>query len=343
MATALILAALCCRSWPQGPKEPTRIAPSRIDLRGAVTEVAFGGGWRYLVLKTNEELVILDLESARLATALPLPDPEAVVAAGRNELLAIEPRTGIVHRWELGTFFEKAPGKLEIPGIVERAAMGSDDDRHLFVVWVEGREHLERTFCALYDAETLRDVSFEGLRGGWHSGHEQAHVRASADGEVFGIWSEFKKRIGTMAFVNLRGEPQKRRLHTGVPTFVIPSADGKVISSYALLSPEGELLRPQDVQFRIPSTDPEYFTLFFHNNTQLGRLRMKARLSVTRPSVRHWFRSLAVPEMAEVRYWEDGMMIADRLLLVPQADLLVTIPPPGDRLYLRKLEGLLND
>src|SRR5262249_51369226 len=126
---------------PEKPPEPVYLQPPRhvfalrptpftgdrrtVSLPGTVTDLAVGGGGRFVLLQMDgpPRLAVFDVHAGTLVRHLPLPEPGVRIAAGMDCFLVAVPSAQRLERWSLATFTREAAYPL--PGPVGALCMGS--------------------------------------------------------------------------------------------------------------------------------------------------------------------------------------------------------------------------
>jgi hypothetical protein len=182
-------------------------------LDGTISDVAIGGGGRFLILtlKNAAKLVVFDVNAADIVKTIPLPSANVLVAAGARKLLVAFPEERLLQRWDLATLQREGGSRISpIDGRLIRLALGSDSDGPALALWspatdAAGQDLAQFSFIDP-DSLTVPRVglvatrgtrcslstsggSFVVVEGPGLSGGDLMHVRAAAGGDLFGIWS----------------------------------------------------------------------------------------------------------------------------------------------------------
>src|SRR5262249_10293347 len=116
---------------PRGEKE-------EVALSGAVTDVAVGGGGRYLVFHLGEQkkLAVFDVTQGKVVRELPVADAVIHFAARGDQLGVGYPHPKLIQIWSLVTFEKERSAPLPVSltrDDIHQVCMGSASPGPLFV------------------------------------------------------------------------------------------------------------------------------------------------------------------------------------------------------------------
>jgi hypothetical protein len=211
-----------------------------LKLEAPVADLAVGGGGRYLVLSLpkTHKLAIFDVNAAKVVGQVPLSEEGALFTAGLEDIIVVLPQAGIIERWSLTTLKRDIAATMPIKGVIKAIAMGSASHGPLLVLSAEGREPLDRASYFVVNTETLKPIGNEILdRSGHITNHRDLmHLRASADGRVFGLWctSHSPNGLGLIFFSEGGAQlyPYAGAELNSVGTdfgYVVPNSDGTIV------------------------------------------------------------------------------------------------------------------
>ena len=162
------------------------VLTDRIELLlpGPFEHLATGAGGRLLFcqLKDSAKLVVVDLEISKVIREINLPAADALVAAGRDKFVIVQPGQKLLHRWNIATFERERtvpiPG-VEMPKLIR---LGSNSNGPL-LLWSGTSEAIGEP-VELWDLEELRPLKVNGnlLTG------VRYQTTVSADGTTFVGW-----------------------------------------------------------------------------------------------------------------------------------------------------------
>jgi hypothetical protein len=329
---------------PPAPFAAPRLArsPSQFVLDAPFTDLVVGGAGRYLVLHQPKlkRLAVFDLGKATVAGTVPLRDNDVSFAAGLEKLIVLYPKDRCLERWNLTTCKREQVALSPPWQGVKNVALGAASRGPLLVYWTEGFEEMDRCGFAFLNPQTLREVPirWQGLaqNGDFRSAMQ---VRASADGQVFGLWGTNQFPSGVETMVYARDAVHVHYLHDSTNR-VVPGPDGKTIfTSLGQLSqqlkPLGPKPRANAADDCLPAVQGKYFL-----KVDLGQPGQKSAATVykagnPRPLCRVAELDLGPAGMERPR---NPIHLDKQICLIPGAKLLVSIPPTNDRLLLHRLD-----
>jgi hypothetical protein len=347
---------------PSGIRPPS-LASDRVEIKlpATVTDVAAGASGRILLLtlKDLKKLAVFDANTGKVVRLLALPSDDALVATGARKFVIVSPGQGVVHRWDLASLERERTATLPFSGTISSVAMGSGSSGPIMAfVTSQSNNAFNSAAFAFLDAETLRPIkgfhqnhhfmnnrqnaNADAERAGliysphFSQGTERVQLRASPGGELFSAWSTLHSPAGLLSFVWKDKETVEFRYDHTDTGYTVPGPDGKTLFtktgglfSESLKQLGGELAKNRAY---IPSTVANYFvglegnraTLFVTGTTAplvvLGELSEFPAASGTHPNFNN-----------------PRDVIADkRIQFIPQANLLVTVPPDKDYIVLRR-------
>jgi len=270
-------------------------APLVRPLDGRIGDIAIGGGGRYLLLALKEarKLAVFDVNAADVVKTIPLPSPNALIAAGAKSLLIAFPEEKLIQRWDLATLRRDEAGHASpIDGQIRGLALGSDSDGPALVLWSTGRLGSGPGYQARFsflDLDSLKVMkvgstdwgkrssklrnNLSGSGGSFvldqylgNSRSVRSYLRASAGGALFGIWSS------TMGCYTLQARGNAvvaSYLHSEYGHFA-PGPDGRTVFTGLgiRLDVDGQPVgrvepydarKPRELAF--PSSEPSYYLI----------------------------------------------------------------------------------
>jgi hypothetical protein len=339
-------------------------------LEGTLSDVTFGGGGRYLLLtlKDDRKLAVFDINAVDVVKTIPLPSSNVLVAAGAKTFLIAFPDEKLIQRWDLETLARDGGNQpLAIDGRLIRLALGSDSDGPALAAWSPNATgtHPETRFSFI-DPNSLKVLRVQPSAdgGSFHGGtlsasggsftvayisDDRPHLRASAGGGLFGMWSS---RLSPSGFVSLIVDGKLLKATHLHESFghVVPGPDGRsLFTGYVgRVDQSGKPPNQTEVRTRqgnemtIPSTDPSYYLSVPRQSTPNSPGGpVTAAIHLTGDD-RRVLTVAGLNEMASAAGNGGGkdadLTVEKRFHLVPAANLLITIPPSNDRLVLRRLD-----
>jgi hypothetical protein len=305
-----------------------------VKLSAPATAVAVGGAGRYLILylPTEHHLALFDANEGRIVRTLPADD-NARFAAGMDKLLVVQPATRLVERWSLTTFRMEASAtiKMEVPPVA--VAMGSASNGPLLISGVDWPRLGETAF---FDPIAMRRIDMSFHPHGFFETSPNIFLRASADGRTFASQANGFGG-GTQACVWSNGRLRKYGGNGG--TNPVPAEDG-----HALYSADGlysvDLRRLAGAGTRcLPAEHGPYYLTVASPRPLPRRGAATTTLSVCLEGDERPFATVTDEGLpADDGPVRDPLPADRRVHLIPDAKLLVTIPPGNDRLILRRFD-----
>jgi hypothetical protein len=328
------------------PLEPVVLDRDTVvrPLPAPVSDLAVGGGGRYLILRlpAARTLAVFDVTRTRIVHSIPVADDDIRFAAGQDKLLIVHPSSGLVQRWDLNTLKREAVAKLPFKERVHTVAMGSASAGPLFLGGVPAAGSEQPAQVSLLDVQTLKLMPvkverciFDGPRP----------ARASANGKVFTSWRTDATPQGVLIWV-LEGDRLRVYNGGGSAGGLFPGPDGKWVfsSGQGIFSHEGKHLEGSDKDFRVGAV-PAHGSAFFLGVRILNRFRPAGDegKGLTVFLAGDWRPIVTLPALNELRgiidpWGRDGLTVDKRLHFIPDAKLIITLPKGNDRLVLHHFD-----
>jgi WD40 repeat protein len=345
-------------------------------LEGKIHDLAVGGGGRYLILtlKDARKVAIFDVNAADIIKTITLPSENALVAAGAKAFFIAFPDQGLFQRWDLETMTRQGTSlPSPIRGRLKGLAMGSDSDGPLLAFWSpDSTQNIaEQVRFSFLDSKSLKVLragpitngGFQGIGSVSPSGgsillhpffRERVHVRASASGDLYGIWQTNGSPSGFQTLAVHKARLKGIYNHDGLD-HLAPGPDGLTVYTGrgGVLSAEGKPVKgpesrpPMLAELTVPSCDPAYYLSIdgLNGNGVPNSGPSLATLSVSVHAADDGNRFLTVRELDEMKSAgrnessiTDDFTVDKRFHLVPAAELLITIPFSNDRIVMRRLD-----
>ncbi len=319
-------------------------------LDGYVSDVAVGGGGRYLILHMagRGKLAVFDVNAAKVVKELPVGGAGMKFAATLDKLVVALPGTRTLQRWDLNTFeldrSVEFPWKGELLGL----AAGCASDGPILVLAKDNNTFQIAPFTLDLDKFTRREIAW-ALGEGWHHPihGNLLHLRASPDGTSFASWCTSHSPSG-MHWFHLTGSLSRRTYSHQAAGHVLPGLGGKVLyTGLGAYTPyvKGMGQEPR----RHPAADPEGRYVPGHHGDYclyLGkgptyrdrnppRTLEVHKLGVAKPLIRLSEAAIFLEDEQNIRH---DFTMDKRFHLIPDAKLLVVIPPGNDRLALYRVD-----
>ena len=291
-----------------------------------------------------------------------------MITAGAEKLIVVAPDHNVSQRWSLSSFPKELTKTIPIMGVVKAIAMGYASDGPLLMNWAVGVGALDRTNYTLYDIDSLEPVKLEELKVQAHgrpgrpvtpdasgsfrlrnsSYRDRVHIRASGSGDVFGLWCSSHSPAGLETFI-VRGRSWTSAYEHTTVGHIVPNADGSVLCTargiYTLALKRKYRDPPRDLVC-IPSCHPKYYI----TAPQVTSGRSRPRPAKENKPQEHGsvfvvesrLPLVSLPKLEEMsgigtrQRVKDDFTLEKRYHFIPQANLLITIPPTDDRLVIRR-------
>jgi S1-C subfamily serine protease len=348
---------------PSGIRPPS-LASDRVQIKlpGTVTDVAAGASGRLLLLtlKDLKKLAVFDANAGKVVRILALPSDDALVAAGARKLVIVSPGQGVVHRWDLATLERERSATLPWSGRISSIAMGSGSSGPVMAfVTNQTANAFNSAAFAFFDADTLKpikgfhqsnlfmnnrqnvnaDIERAGLIFSPHFSQatERVQLRASLGGELFAAWSTMHSPAGLLSFAWKDKKTVEFHYDHADTGYIAPGPDGKTLftktgSLYdeSLKQVGGELGKNCSY---VPSTVANYFVGLEGNRAMLFVTRTTAPLVVLGE-----LNEFPATSGSRPNFNNTPDLIADkRIQFIPQANVLVTVPPDKDYIVVRRI------
>jgi WD40 repeat protein len=367
---------------PEVEPERNRTAPGESSeplvrmLDAPIEDLAVGGGGRYLCLKLKgSALAIFDVNAADVVKTIPLPSQNAFVAAGAKEFFIAFPDQRLFQRWDLETMTRQGPSlPSPIRARIKGLAMGSDSDGPVLVVWSPDSNNLSRfPRFSFLDPETLNVLKAGPVTNGAYLGRvmlspsggsfllagehqNQVHVRASAGGDLYGIWHTDTGPAGFQTLAVNKAALRGIYVHDGLD-HLAPGPDGLTVYTGRCgpFNADGKPARGSDprppaiiglfFELTIPTPDPAYYLSIIGLNPDALPNHLTAAVAASVHSASDGTRLFTITGLDEMggssqreSELQHDFTMDKRFHLVPAANLLITIPFTNNRLVLRRLD-----
>ena len=335
---------------PLKPPKPVEVTPAVLardkivkPLPSAVGDAAVGGGGRFLVLSLPQQkrLAIFDANAGEVVKYLSFPAPVAAFAAGMDKLIVARADNQLV-RYSLTTYELEQAAPAPVNGAVGALCMGSASNGPL---WVQVKGGPPAGGAAvLVDPSTLKEWPADW--GDKRPPADAAYLRASEDGQVFGMRAGLGGEPHTLTAVALRDGRAAFVSQWNVPSsLLVPDADGRAFyTGCAVYDPTLAPVFPNPPPRAfykpfLPAVGGPYFMrLDYKQWDHLG-----GDLSFFVAGGREPFAALKGVEGVsneQIAYGKnrDKLTCDRRLYFLPQAKVVIAIPNPADRLFLYRFD-----
>jgi hypothetical protein len=315
------------------------------ELDAAIQDVAIAGGGRYLILHLPKisKLAVFDVNEAKVVRMLPAPEDNLKFAGGLDKLIVALPVTKKVQRWDLETFKLEMTAPLDVNGQLMSLSMGSASRGPIVVSFKEGKLPWVKFFHLTLDKLQRRGVVMEGP---FHMPTTLPHIRSSADGQTLCFWSSQVSPSG-VSWIKWQDQIGKVSYEHNGRGHVVPGPNGKILFTgmgmyTGITFPNQQVSYPgsdRQAQY-LPALHSEYYL-------HLGR-SPQANVFNPEPTLTIYKLGLALPLLkrpdidippADGAFkMKHDFTFDKRVLLIPQAKLLITIPTSNDRIVLHRID-----
>jgi hypothetical protein len=314
-----------------------------VKLSGTVSDVAVGGGGRYLILRLSgkRKLAVFDVQKGEVAKELPLLEEVVHFAAGAKQLLVVYPNTRLIHYWSLEKLERERSAKL--PDVLSRdnihqICMGSASLGPLFVYLPR-----EKRTVAM-DPKSLETVDVNWQHWAPNNAYGPLNMRASPDGGVLVGWDGGWAGLGIAVFHDGRQVATNEKLEfwSGSGAYALPSPDSRRIYSPWGVNDGGDRwakVPEWNGAFLMPAIEPGYF-LVLPDTCNVGspppNAQRDGEIAVYSDDRKRLFSLRGLEELKA----KNELSWEKRIHYYPRAGLLVTLGDPGDHLTLRRVDLL---
>jgi hypothetical protein len=347
------------------PPTPVAIKPPVLDqdrvvrqLPSTIGDVCGGGGGRFLILYLPQvrKLAIFDANEAKVVKYLDFTEDGIKFAAGMDKLIVALPDSGSLQRWNLLTFERETMVRAPLQGTVTALCMGSASNGPLLCQAKGSDQFGGGQPGVLLDPLTFKEMTFDWLKEGQLPHFTSFLVRASANGQVFGFHDGAGGEPHALKTITLKGGQATVNAVWPAPgSLAVPAPDGRfVYLASGVYNTEFRQIQPKEGGGRLiggPWLPAEHGSYFMHlepagedvTGRPPGNKAKGGSISFFLPgNDRPFARVNDIEGVAHERIAygnpEDKILFDRRVHFIPDAKLLVTIPPTNDRLLVYRLD-----
>lgn len=203
-----------------------------IPFPGTATDAVLARGGTYLlvVLGIEKKLAIVNIPKGIIEKILPLSSDDVLVAGTMNHILVLDRKKNILERYDINNFTRQLAVKTPVSGVVKSMAAGSASNGPVLFHHAQNTEALANAIFSVVDLMKLKElpVDTKGGSGHYSSYRDAAHLRASYNGRVFGMWATSHSPTGLQSMVLTDSALLCKYEHDSVG-HVVPSSDGSHI------------------------------------------------------------------------------------------------------------------
>jgi len=326
---------------------PPELKSEKVEVRlsSPADDLALGAGGRYIILHhpSERKLSIFDINSAEFVKSVPADDDNVRFAAALDKLVVILANTSAVQRYNLLTL--ERDKSLGLPGKakVDHVTLGYNGKGPMLVTGKSAAGKQVAFFVNIYNMEL---VSYNGPDLSTNAFFDpSSYFRASANNRVFTKWIPHLSPQGFFTVLLSGTQLKEQRVHDSFG-HLVPGPDGShIYTARGIYTPEGKTLSKD--KRNAPWTLPAIASNDYYISVDVDLLRRKPQvLNVHFTGDDRALATLAGVELPKANQWDRDTFGADkRIMFIPDADLIVTVPDGEDRLVLHRfnLEKELQD
>jgi hypothetical protein len=321
------------------PITPAATADPHVEVPvpGVINDVCVGGGGRFLIFHVSaaRKLVVFDVVAVKVVKEVAVTADEVLFAAGMDKLLVVYPAEKVIMRYNLSTFKLEADGTIEARQKPTLAAMGSATAGPLVLGGLPAQNNASKMGLTFLDIETFKEVKIDRADGEFKvTTNAPAHVRVSADGRAIGARFAQLQPSG-LQIAWLEGNTIRGTYLAESVGHVTPSADGRKI--YTELGQFDLDAKPDGPRGPVlPAIEGSGYVAL------TGTPGGKRQLAVWGPAIDKpmgvfdelpGFEGRKDPFLRE----NPNLSLDKRLFWVPDARVLVLVPPTADKLHVYRI------
>jgi hypothetical protein len=313
-----------------------------VALPSPIRDACVGGGGRFIIFHcpTARKMLILDVNTLKIEKTITLNADDVLFAAGMEKLMVIYPEEKVVLRYSLASFKLEADISLEVRQRPTTAAMGSATSGPLILGGVPSQNNASKMALTFVDLDTMKEVLIEKAEGDFKvSFGAAAHLRASANGQTLGAWLAQLRPSG-LQVARLKDNTIGGSYLAETVGHVAPGADGQTLfTEKGMYNTKGEPVGKRDPA--VPAVHGNWYLTLAPN--------AKGPAGAQRVSVWEAGKDAPIAEFDDLPGFDgkrdpferDNPTLAldRRLFLVPEAKVLVVVPPAANKLHVYRLEG----
>ncbi len=319
----------------------------KIDFPDTISDAVWGGGGRLLLLhlKKSRKVAVYDVNQAKIVTYLSVGSEKILISAGLEKAIIVAPDDNLIERWSLATFQKETTRSLPVNGVGKSITLGYASAGPLLIHWAASSDALATAKFSFFNLENFEEIKFEGARFHNNSFRDVVHIRASGLGDVFGFWATSHSPQGLETLV-LSGNTAKSSYQHDSAGHVVPNYDGSTILTAIKGAFTPELNNKGNRERAIPlapSTHSRFYVSIPAEPGAATNLGIDPFHGV-KPAV---FTSNGESRLVDLPDYELGkdsgnaswqthdFTLDKRVMFVPQANQLLTIPFSNDRLLVK--------
>jgi hypothetical protein len=313
-----------------------------VELPGPIGDVCAAGGGRYLIFlcPTARKLAIFDVNTLKVEKTITVNSDDVLFAASMEKLIVVYPSEKVVIRYSLATFKLETDIALESIQKPNVAAMGSATSGPLILGGIPAQNNASKMTLTFLDLDTMKEVLIEKAEGEFRVGFGGAsHLRVSADGRTLGARRAQLQPSG-LQVARLSGNSIAGSYLGESVGHVTPGPDGQTIfTEKGMYNTKGEPIGRRETA--VPALHGNQFLTV----APAGKGGADAKIiSIWEPGKDTPLASFDnLPgfdgKMDPFERANPNLGIDRKLMLVPDAKILIVIPPAANKLHVYKVDG----
>ncbi|MCA9175126.1 MAG: hypothetical protein KDB14_11640, partial [Planctomycetales bacterium] len=313
-------------------------SPVEIELPGAISDLAVAGNGRFVLLHLKElrKVAVFDVSEGKIVHYFSANDDDTKVVGGATRVLIFSQLQGVVSRYRLDNFQRDLTVTTPFAEPIQYVGMGGGSEGPALVRTSSGSGALASVELRFLDLETLRPLEVT-----WSDGHrphgvyrDRNAIRASMDGSVFVV-----DGMGAIRLAGSQATVTRDSSNVGL----LPSANGRFyLANGRLLSSELKPLGDNTNNFgaAVHSLTGSYMigvdagtrSRFRNAESSQSRGGKLYQIGDQRPLVTIPDLLVSPPNDRIGGYQASTLSLDKRVLFVPEAKVIVTVPYTDDRL-----------
>lgn len=212
------------------PLKPTAAKDGTdVELPGAADFACVAGGGRFILFRipSKKLVAVFDTVEGKVAKELPFAEDGALIAGGRGHAFVVNPKAGLVQRWNLSTFEKEATTKLPDGFAPTAAVMGHASDGPLCLGTAQFNDGAAAN--GFYDPFTLKKIDHVKPADASPVGDVKPNpspwavgaVTCSPDGKVWGWYNPGSSPSGLQSLVLDGTAARGARSHVSLGPIVV--------------------------------------------------------------------------------------------------------------------------
>lgn len=309
-----------------------------VPAPGPIADICSAAGGKYLVVHcpTARKIGIFETTTAKFIKTLATRGDNVLIAAGADKLMVVYPEEKVVERWSLTTFEKETDKKLDVKQTITAAAMGCSSTGPLILGGPKAQDNASKMSLLFLDLPTMKEVKIDKADGKFGvSFGSAAHLRVTPDGKFLSAWYKDLSPSGVQ-IVALEGNNLFGVYYPEDAGHVVPHAEGHMVGTAKGNFPmRGERSGMATDAF-LPSA---VGGAFLHSGPPSKTGQRKISVVIQGGRVLATLDNLPSYDGKRDPFERDAhpLTLDQRLTFIPDARVIVVIPPAGNKLHVVKV------